>query len=256
MINDYLGILKNASAHGLEIDRMLEIVHWFMFALFIGWSTFFIYALIRFRKGKNPKADYTGVTGHTSHYIEISVVVIEAILLLGFAFPLWAKRVNQFPSEKNAVVVHVLGEQFAWNFHYPGPDGKFGKQDLKLVSSDNPVGLDHNDPNGKDDIITINQLHLPVGKPAIIYVSSKDVIHSFTLRNMRITQDAIPGMSVPVWFTPIQTGNYEIACAQLCGMGHYRMRGFLTVDSQEDYDKWLKEQAAANSSSGGSNSYE
>lgn len=255
MINKYLGILQNASQHGVEVDHMLEYVHWFMFLLFIGWTAFFIYVLICFRRSKSPKADYVGVTSKSSTYVELGVVIVEAILLLGFAFPLWARRVNEFPAKETSVIVRVIAEQFVWNFRYPGPDGVFGRQDENLVSTDNPLGLDRNDPYGKDDIVTQNQMHVPVNKSVIVYGSSKDVIHSFAVRQMRVIQDVIPGMSIPFWFTPIRTGIYEISCVQLCGIGHYRMRGFLTVDSPEDYEKWLKEQAATTGGSG-SSSYE
>ena len=140
-------------------------------------------------------------------------------------------------------MVRVVAQQFAWNIHYPGADGIFGKTDVSLINEQtNPVGLDRSDPNAADDITTLNQLHLPVDKPVIIHLSSKDVLHSFYLPEMRVKQDAIPGMSIPLWFKPVKIGNWEIACAQLCGLGHYRMRGFLNIHSQNDYDAWLKEQ--------------
>jgi len=320
MINDALGILQNAAEHGPQIDLMLELVHWFMLILFVVWTTFFLYAIIRFRKSRSPKADYVGVTGPASTYGEVAVVIIEAVLLLGLAFPLWAKRVNEFPTGKDVIHVRVIAEQFNWNIWYPGPDGAFCKQDVNLVSSSNPLGRDKNDPDGKDDAITLNQMHLPVNRSVIVHLTSKDVIHSFALRHMRITQDTIPGMNIPCWFKPIKTsaelrenmaqtcptkvsaippekvvmGDYkgkdgtvlvsnltsvteevisrlaaagitevrvapeypmEIACAQLCGNGHYKMRGFLTVESAEDYDKWLKEQQA-NTAAGGGSGYE
>ena len=106
------------------------------------------------------------------------------------------------------------------------------------------MGLDPSDPAGRDDITTLNQLHLPVGKTALIYLTSRDVLHSFFIPVMRVKQDVIPGMRIPVWFTPVKTGQWEIACAQLCGLGHYRMRGFLTIHTLEEYEKWVKEQSA------------
>jgi cytochrome c oxidase subunit 2 len=224
-----------------------------MFLLFIGWFLFLAWSIIRFRRSRQPRAVYTGVRGHVYSYAEVAVIACEAILLIGFAVPLWAKRVNQFPPAKEAVTLRVLGEQFAWNFHYPGPDGTQGRVDVKLVTKENPLGLDRSDPNAKDDIVTLNQMHLPVNKPAIIYVTSKDVIHSFKIPAMRVMQDAIPGTVVPMWFTPAKTGSYEIVCAQLCGLGHYRMRGFLTVESQEEFDKWIKQQAGRG---GAATSYE
>ena len=233
-----------ASAHGQEVDRVIYLVHLLMFFLFIGWSVYFVVALFRFRRKKNPKANYTGVHSHISTVVEAGVVLCEAALLLGFSIPFWVKHVVALPTSRNVVEVHVNAQQFAWNIHYPGPDGLFGKIDMKFFDKQsNPMGLDPNDPAGKDDVTTINQLHLPVGKTALIYLTSRDVMHSFFLPVMRVKQDVIPGMRIPIWFTPIKTGSWEIACAQLCGLGHYRMRGFLTVHSQEEFKKWLSEQS-------------
>ena len=244
-IEKILGLPMNASAHGAQIDFVIWLVHILMVVLFAGWGIFFIYTLFRFRKSRNPKADYHGVKNHYSSYIETGVAIIEVILLVGFSIPFWAKVVNALPDEKNAVVVRVVAEQFAWNIHYPGSDGIFGRTDPSLIDNqNNPIGLDRTDPHAKDDITTINQLHLPVNRPAIIYLSSKDVIHSFSLPVMRVKQDVIPGMVIPTWFTPIKTGSSEIACAQLCGLGHFRMKGYLTVHSQDEFTAWLEEQAA------------
>lgn len=237
----YLGLPPAASAHAGEIDNMIGIVHWLMLGLFVGWGAFYVYVILRFRRSKNPVANYVGVKSRTSTYLEAAVAIFEAVLIIGFAVPLWAKRVNAFPPEKDAVVVRVVAEQFTWNIHYPGADGVFGNSDIKLVTAENPLGLDTADTNAKDDITTINQLYLPVDKPVIVRLSSKDVVHSFSLPEMRVKQDAIPGDVIPVWFVPTKTGEFEIACAQLCGLGHYRMRGFLTIQTQEEFDAWLKE---------------
>ena len=248
-----LGLPLPASAHAAEVDQTMILVHILMGVLFVGWILFFLYVLFRFRKGRSPVASYAGATGKTSTYLEIAVAVAEAILLVGFSIPLWAKRVDEFPPRDQAVVVRVVGEQFAWNIHYPGPDGKFGKTDIaKIDLQTNPLGLDRTDPDAKDDIVTLNQLHLPVDKPVIVDLSSKDVIHSFNLKEFRVKQDAIPGLTIPLWFVPNVTteqmrqkvGNpeftYEIACAQLCGLGHYSMRGYVTIHTQDDFDAWLK----------------
>ena len=240
-----LGLPPAASAHAAEIDQLIVWVHVLMVVLFVGWLAFFVYVLARFRSSKNRKADYGGSKSHSSTYLEIGVAVIETILLVGFSIPFWAEKVSAFPPEDEAHRVRVVAQQFAWNIHYPGTDGVFGKTNVQLVNeATNPIGLDRNDPHAKDDITTINQLHLPVDQPAIIEVSSKDVIHSFTLTEMRVKQDTIPGMRIPVWFVPTKTGNFEIACAQLCGLGHYRMKGFFTVHTDEAYKKWLSDQAS------------
>lgn len=311
----FFGLPTNYSTQGIEIDAMLIWVHWLMAILFVGWGAFFIVALVRFRAAKNPKGDYVGMRSHFSRYAEAGVAVLEVVLLLWFAFPAWNSRVKGIPLESQAVVVRVVGEQFAWNVHYPGADGVFGKTDVELVDTEsNPIGLDRSDPAAKDDITTINQLHIPVNNSIIVHLSSKDVIHSFNLPGFRVKQDVIPGMTIPTWFEPIKTTleltghlaqthdldlsadtlafdlitavsnkiysrtisygdgdsfqagaevsvsdlftlksagvkeiavqpKTEIACAQLCGLGHYRMKGFLTVDTAEGYREWLDLQA-------------
>ncbi len=258
-----LGLPPVASVHGVAVDVAQAGVHWLMLVLFVGWMGYFIFVLFRFRRSRNPQANYQGVKSHFSTYVEVAVVVAEAVLLLGFSIPMWRQRVEAFPSASQATVIRIVAEQFAWNIHYPGPDGIFGRTDPKLIDlTSNPLGLDRNDPNAMDDITNVNQLHLPVNKPVIIHLSSKDVIHSFGIPQMRIKQDAIPGMSVPIWFTPSVTSEemkkktnddkfqYQIACAQLCGLGHYRMAGYVTIESQEAFDTWLDEQGAKAQTSG------
>jgi cytochrome c oxidase subunit II len=251
-MNQWLGLPPLASAHGGQIDSLIGWIHVFMFILFIGWGAFLAYCLVRFRRSRNPVANYTGVKSHTSSYLEGVVAVIEAVLLVAFSIPLWAARVDHVPPENEALVVQVTGEQFAWNIHYPGPDGVFGRTNIQLLDlQSNPLGLDRSDPAAKDDVTTVNQLNLPVNRPIIIRLRSKDVIHSFGVPEFRVKQDAIPGLTIPVWFIPTvtteemrtRTGNpqfqYEIACAQLCGLGHYRMRGFVTVQTAEEFKAWM-----------------
>ncbi len=246
-----MGLPPLASAQGGEIDLIIFLMHVLMLVLLVGWGVFFIYVLFRFRAKRNPKANYTGVTNHYSTYIEGAVALIEALLLIGFSIPFWAKNVSALPTDRNPIEIRLVAEQFAWDFHYPGADGIFGKTDIKFIDKQsNPLGLDKADPASKDDIVSINQLYLPVNRQAVIHVSSKDVIHSFALNVMRVKQDAIPGMSIPVWFTPTQTGHSEIACAQLCGLGHYRMKGDLYVVTNTEYDTWLASQAKTSTGSG------
>ena len=242
-INQFLGQPPNASEHGFQIDHILEFSHWFMGALFLGWSAFFIYVLLRFRRSRNPVADHEGIKSGISTHLEFAVVLIEAVLLVGFAIPLWGKFVNEFPDTKDAILVHAVGQQFNWNFHMPGPDGQFGKRDVALVSNSNPLGLVPDNPESKDDLVVLGELHVPVNRPVIIEISSKDVIHNFALPHMRAAQDAIPGQIIPMWFTPIKVGTYEVICGQLCGLGHYSMKGTVVVDTAEDYQAWLKERA-------------
>ena len=253
-MTEWLGLPRLAATHGGQIDSMIGWIHVFMAILFVGWGGFLAYALVRFRRSRNPVADYAGVRSHRSSYLEIAVAVVEGVLLFGFAIPLWAARVDKMPPSSQALTVQVTAEQFAWNVHYPGPDGVFGRTDLKLLDAQaNPLGIDRDDPAAKDDVTTLNQLYLPVNKPIIIRLRSKDVIHSFGVPEFRVKQDAVPGFTIPIWFVPnvttaemrTRTGNaefeYEIACAQLCGLGHYRMRGFVTVLSDEEFKTWMDE---------------
>ena len=245
-----LGLPINASAHGFEIDQMIYIVHALMLLLFVGWGIFFVVALIKFNRHASPKANYHGVKSHFSSVIEVAVVIAEVILLVCFSIPFWAKQINAFPNRPDTLELHIIAEQFAWNIHYPGKDGKFGKTNPKLIDQqNNPIGLDLSDPNAKDDVTTVNQLHIPIGRPILIHLSTKDVIHCFTLTEMRVKQDIIPGMRIQTWFTPTKTGQWEIVCAQLCGIGHYRMKGFYTVHTEKEFDEWFDSQATAGGSS-------
>ena len=241
MLN-WLGLPVEASQQGARIDQILVLVHWLMLAMFVGWMIFFVYVLVRFRRGAHPRASYEGASGTWARGAEVAVVAAEVILLVFFSIPTWSARVDAFPAEQQATVVRVVAEQFIWNIQYAGADRTFGRTRLDLVSADNPLGLDITDPAAKDDVWTQNQLHLPVGRPVIVHLSSKDVIHSFGLPQMRVKQDAIPGIEQRLWFTPVKTGEWEIACSQLCGLGHYRMRGFYTIQTQADFDAWLASQ--------------
>ena len=201
----------DVSVHGARIDNLIMLTHWFMLVLFIGWGGYLLYTLIRFRARPGHTADYVGVQTHASSYLEGAIVVVEVILLVGLSIPVWADLKVDPPQPTDAdVVVRVVGEQFAWNIHYPGPDQEFGKTDVRLVDATNPLGLVPGDAAGADDIATINQFHFPVGKKILVHLTSKDVIHSFSLPTMRVKQDAIPGMTVPVWFEAKDTGQFEI----------------------------------------------
>tara|TARA_B100000287_G_scaffold223923_1_gene211290 strand:+ start:176 stop:1030 length:855 start_codon:yes stop_codon:yes gene_type:complete len=256
----YFGLPVGISSVSGRIDEIIVIVHYLMLVLFVGWGIFFIVSLVKFRSSKNKKANYKGVESHYSSVLEAAVAVIEIVILFGFAFPIWAERVNEVPDTRDAETVRVIAQQYAWNIHYPGPDGKFGETRIDLVDEqDNPIGLDRNSEFAEDDFTTINQLHIPVNRKIRVDLSSKDVIHNFKLPELRVSQDAIPGMVIPVHFTATSTSEeflkttvgtkregkgLEIACAQLCGLGHYRMKGYVTIHEEDDYQAWLDEQAA------------
>src|SRR5471032_2877537 len=154
-----------ASQNGQNVDDLIIYVHWLMIALFLGWIIYFFYAVNRFRSSRHPKADYVGVRSHASTYLELGIVVAEAVLLVFIAVPLWAKAVDKFPAAKDSTVIQVVAQQFGWNARYAGPDGIFGRQDMKYVTETNIFGIDLTDANAKDDIQVYNEIHVPLGKP-------------------------------------------------------------------------------------------
>ena len=299
----------DVSEHGHRIDSLIFWTHVFMAILFIGWGAYFAYCLIQFRQRPGHQATTKLPKAKASKYSEILVVIVEAVLLLAFSIPIWAavRGKGHVPDAQTALVVRVVAKQFEWHIHYPGRDGVFGPTDQDLVNNENVIGLDRSDEHGKDDIVSINQMHVPVNQEVLVHLSSRDVIHSFGVSLLRVKQDAVPGMVIPLWFKAIRTSdeardemaasfptdadnfpkNYvamsdykssdggtvvaegdeltaeivaalsaagtsqiraapavpiEIACAQLCGLGHYRMRGYLHVDTQEQYDQWMVEE--------------
>jgi cytochrome c oxidase subunit II len=239
-INKLLGIPPVGSKHGEMVDHMLELVHWIMALLFIGWSIFLIVTLVKCHRKRNPRASYRGVTGNASSHLEIGVIITEIILLLGFAFPLWATQVDRFPDPD--VRINAWGQQFGWNFHYPGPDGKFGTSNRFLITNDNVLGIDLEDPNSYDDFIS-NRLVIPKNKKVEIAVTSKDVIHNLALVGMRTATDADPGKVNRLWFVPTVAGLSDIICGQLCGAAHGNMRGELEVlETEAAYKSWAGEQ--------------
>jgi cytochrome c oxidase subunit 2 len=247
-----------ASEHGRNIDNLLTYIHWLMFALFFGWLVYFAYVLIRFRRSRHPRANPVGTRSHLTSWLEGGVVLFEAVLLIAFSIPLWAAMVSESPDPGEATVVRVMGRQFNWVAHYGGQDGVMGNQNPALSSASDPFGVDRmNDPAAVDDIVVQSTLVVPVNRPVVAHITSLDVIHSFAIPSMRICQDAIPGMSIPVWFTPTKEGEYKITCAQLCGNSHYGMFGVLKVVSQQEYDLWVLDQSdKARAAAGQPTSYE
>jgi cytochrome c oxidase subunit 2 len=254
-VSRWLGFPLLASEHGGRIDAFIVILHAIMLLAFAGWGTWYAVALLRFRRNRHPRADYAGIRNGLPYVPIAMMAVAEAVLLAFFALPFWHDQIDAAQDRPDEFVVRVVGQQFQWNVHYAGPDGVFGRTDPAFVDDVlNTIGLDKDDLAGKDDITTLNQLHLPAGRPIRVNLSSKDVIHSFFLPEFRVKQDAIPGMFVPVRFMPTMTTaefrektgdperDFEIACAQLCGINHHTMRGFVTIEPQEDFDAWYAAQ--------------
>jgi len=193
------------------VDRIIDVVHVFMLLLFVGWGIFFVHCLRRYRQKPGHAATYQPVKAKVSKYVEVAVGIFEAILLLVFSMPVWAEYKSSPPPADQRMEVRVVGEQFQWDFHYAGKDGVFGKMDARLITASNPLGLRVDDPAdpGADDIVTINEFHMPVGRPMYLRLTSKDVIHSFSIPTMRVKQDVIPGMEIPIWFTAVDGATAE-----------------------------------------------
>ena len=234
-----------ASAHGYKIDFIIYVVHGLMFALFVGGGLFMSYVLCRVQRRGDRKAGYHGIHADWSTGLEVFIAICEVGLLVGLSIPFWSSHVDAAPNRTDTVELRVVGEQFAWNVHYPGADGVFGKTDIiHIDQQSNPLGIDPNDPHGKDDITSPN-LHRPPGTPAPTHRTAQDFLPALAFTVIRVKQYVRPGMSSPGWFPPTKTGEFEVACAQLCGLGHYKMRAGLIIHSVEDFQAWLDEQAAA-----------
>jgi cytochrome c oxidase subunit 2 len=186
---------------------------------------------------------------HGNTTMELAWTTLTAILFVGLNLmgsSVWATE-RFAPAKPGSVPVEVTGMQFAWYFRYPGPDGKYGPTNPKLMDpsagNEAAIGLDGSDPASKDDVVA-GTMFLPVNREVDLTLRAVDVIHSFFVPSFRFKQDAVPGLAIHMHFTPTETGDYEIACAELCGLGHYKMHGMVKVVSQEDFDKWLAQREA------------
>ncbi len=199
------------------------------------------FAIVRYRD-RGRRAVYS----HGNNKLEILWTTATAIMFLGLGIAAeraWARFHFQGASP-GALQIEVVGQQFQWNFRYPGPDGVFGRTDPALINdgAGNFLGLDTSDPAAQDDLV-VPQLAIPVNREVELILRAKDVTHSFFVRELRFKQDTVPGLTVRVHFTATKTGKYEIACAELCGLGHHRMRSDLFVLPPDEYENWLRQQA-------------
>jgi cytochrome c oxidase subunit II len=227
----------------LLVDHQYNLTLYAAGAAFVLAQLGLAYMVFRYRD-RGQRAHFT----RGSTWMEIAWTSVTLLVFLGLGVAgnrVWAE-VEIAPSSGDAIQVEVTESQFVYTFRYPGSDGKFGRLDANLVSpaTGNPLGLDPNDPASKDDIVT-SSLTVPVDRPIELLIRSQDVIHNFFVRELRLQQDAVPGMVIPMHFTPDRVGHYEIVCTQLCGLGHYHMHGMLNVVSAADYAGFLKQQAAA-----------
>jgi len=241
------GLPVGASTYAKDIDFGLWLIHGAMLIIFVLWGWYFVYLLIRYRKKEGVAAQREETHASAGGVMkslapDLAVLVFEVLLIVAYAIPVWSRIKMSSPSGAGVSQIRLVAEQFAWNVHYPGADGVFGRRDPKWIHFGNPLGLDPRDPASRDDIVLANELHLAVNTPVVIELSSKDVVHSFFVPEFRAKQDIVPGMKTAVWVEPNRQGKYELACAQLCGFGHHLMRGDVFVHSPEEYQSWMKTQ--------------
>ena len=222
-----------------QIDDTINITFWVCGIVFVAVNLFLAYSVFRFRHREGQIAHYEP----ENKKLEIQLTVVTAIGVIAMLAPglfVWAQFVN-VPDD--AAEVEAIGQQWHWSFRFPGEDGILGTVDGRLVSAENPFGMNPEDPNGQDDVLVAsNEIHLPIDQPVKVLLRSKDVLHDFAVPQFRVKMDLVPGMVTYVWFTPTRTGEFEILCEELCGLAHHTMRGRVVVDEPIDYEEWLAAQ--------------
>ncbi|MEY3480017.1 MAG: hypothetical protein RIQ71_792 [Verrucomicrobiota bacterium] len=227
---------------GKRIDSLLNFIFYLTGAVFFLTQIVYIYYLVKYRKRPGSKAYYS----HGNNKLELIWTAIPTAIFIGlviYSNRLWSELHSEPPAD--AVKVDIVGYQFGWDMRYPGADGKLGKVDTKLYSTENKFAIVPDDASGSDDFSS-TELVIPVGKPVHIYLHSRDVIHSFYVPEFRLYQAAVPGRTIAwVWFETTKTGNFQLACSQICGSGHYNMKAPIRVVTQEEFDKWQAGKIAA-----------
>lgn len=222
-----------------SIDVMMMITIVVTGVAFIAVNLFIAYVVFRYRSQKGTQALFQP-DDHKLEKILIIITTVGIVVLLAPGLFFYARYISP---PQNSQVVEVLAQQWLWSYRYPGQDGVLGHADPKLISGSNPFGIDTQDPASRDDVlIQGTQLHLPTGKPVILQIRSVDVLHSFFVPEFRIKMDAVPGIVTKAWFTPEKTGDFQVLCAELCGIGHFSMLSKVTVDNEGDFQKWLEQQ--------------
>ena len=235
------------TAHARQVDAQYRLTLWVTGVIFLLAHGALGYAVFKFG-GKRSKAA-AHIRGNQRW--ELLWTVAATVLFVGLTFmgyAVWAEarftEAASRPPDEDRLIVEVVGQQFVWNMRYPGPDGKFGPTKIELIDDflGNPLGVDRDHPDGKDDII-VPRMAVPVNRQVELQLKSKDVLHNYFVPELRIKLDTVPGITGTLRFTPDKTGTYEIVCSELCGLGHYKMRSFLDVKTAEEYEQWLVEQA-------------
>ena len=217
------------------VDFTVDITLYVTGVVFVAVNLFMAYCVFKFRYKKGARATYEPENKKLESWLTALTAVGVAAMLTPGLF-VWAKFVD-------AHIVEAVGQQWHWTFRYPGDDGKLGEVDAERISNENPFGIDPEDPRGQDDVVVYSpEAHVPLGKPVKFLLRSKDVLHNFTVAQFRVKMDLVPGMNTFLWLTPTKAGRFELLCEELCGIGHYAMRGAVVVDEPDDFDNWLAQQ--------------
>jgi cytochrome c oxidase subunit 2 len=222
------------------IDDTVHITFWVTGVVFVAVNLFMAYAVVRFRYRREARAQYEPENKKLEWWLlGLTTVGVAAMLAPGLL--VWARFVD-VPA--NAAEVEAVGQQWHWMYRFPGKDGKLGTVDAKYVSDRNPFGLNPSDPNGQDDVLVPNgEVHIPMGKPVKLLLRSKDVLHNFSVAQIRVKMDLVPGLVTHVWFTPTRAGSYDLLCEELCGTAHFAMRGRMVVEDDAAFNAWFAKQA-------------
>ncbi len=221
------------------IDNAILITFWITGFVFVAVLLFMTYCVLKFRHQEGRRAAYEPENKKLEWWLTgITTVGIVAMLTPGLF--VWDDFINV---PEDAAEIEVVGKQWDFAYRLPGEDGVLGKSDPKLIDFDNPLGIDPDDPNGRDDVmVEFADIHLPIDQPVKVLLRSIDVLHNVYVPEFRAKMDMVPGTVTYYWLTPTRTGRFDILCFELCGTGHYTMRGNVVVDSQDDYQVWLSEQ--------------
>jgi cytochrome c oxidase subunit II len=223
------------------IDNTIIITFWITGAVFVAVILFMAYCVYRFRHQAGRQAHYEPENKRLEWWLTIVTGVGVAAMLAPGLF-VWQQFIT-VPDD--ATDIEIFGQQWQWGFRLPGRDGKLATSDTRLISPDNPLGLNRDDPKSQDDVVVEGgELHLPVNKPVRALLRSADVLHNFYVPEFRAKMDLVPGQISYIWFTPTRTGSFEILCAELCGVGHPQMRGKVIVQEESEYQAWLQEKAS------------
>ena len=233
-----------ASEHGVGVDGVIEYLRLTTGAILVIGTLALMWFV--WRSGRGKATEIPRMRRRTEDLASLVPVLAMALIaeagVLVKGLPVWEQVYGEPP--EGATIVEATGKQFEWLLRYPGPDGVFGRTDPALIDNvSNLVGIDPADPAGADDIVLRNQLHVAVGQTVALRIKARDVLHSFSVPAMRLKQDAVPGSVIPIQFVPTRTGEFEIACAELCGMGHYSMRARVVVHEAAEFDAWLRAQS-------------